>query len=91
MTTGRLPDTPTPIGCLVGFLALFPAVFSVISFWAAHRAFGRTPPEAGLGIKLIWWGIISALPAVAGIAFCFFRIVTVGDRKHRRISDSLST
>ncbi len=37
MMIARFPDTPTPIGCLVGFPALFPAVFSVIAFWANSR------------------------------------------------------
>ena len=91
MTFGRLPDTPTPIGCLIGFLALFPAVFSVIAFWGAHSAFGQTPPEAEIGSKLIRWGIISALPAIAGVAYCVFRIATVGRREHHRIGKSLST
>lgn len=91
MTIGRFPDTPTPIGCVVGFLALFPTAFSVIAFWGAHKAFGQIPAETELGGKLIRWGIISALPAVAGIAFCIFRIATVGRRHHHRIGKSLST
>ena len=91
MIVGRLPDTPTPIGCLFGFFALFPTIFSVIAFWGAYKAFGQTPPEVEIGSKLIRWGILSALPALAGIAFCIYRIATVGKRDHQRIGRSLSS
>ncbi len=74
MMIERVPDTPTPIGCLVGFLAFFPAVFSGLAFLGAYKAFGQNPPETEIGI-----------------AFCIYRIRTVGNRKHQRIGNSLST
>lgn len=91
MTVGRFPDKPTPIGCLVGFLALFPTAFSLMAFWAASKAFAKTPPETDTGKTLIMWGFIAAVPAILGVAFCIFRIVTIGKRDHFRIGKSLST
>ena len=76
MIVGRLPDTSTPIGCLVGFFALFPTIFFVIVFWGAYKAFGQMPTDFEIGYKLIRWGILSALPALAGLAFCIYRIAT---------------
>jgi len=91
MMYARVPNTPTPVGCLVGFFALLTAAFSTFAFWGAHKAFGQTPPETDIGAKLIRWGIISALPALAGIAYSVYRIATVGKRDHHRIRQSLST
>ncbi len=87
----RVPNTPTPVGCLIGFFALLGAAFSAIAFWGAHKAFGQTPAETEIGGKLIRWGIISALPALAGSTYSIYRIMTVGKRDYHRIGQSLST
>lgn len=87
----NVPDTPTPIGCLIGFLALFPAVFSAIAFWGAHKAFIKEPPMAEAGEKLIICGIIALIPALLGIAFCIFRILTIGKRDNFKVGKSLSS
>lgn len=87
----RVPNTPTPVGCLIGFFAILAATFSAFAFWGAHKAFGQAPPETEIGAKLIRWGIVSALPAVAGLAYSIYRIATVGNRDHHRIGQSLST
>ena len=91
MYGGRHPDKPTPFGCVIGLLGLFPAVFSAVCFWGAHRAFGKEPPLAETGKKLILWGIISLIPAFLGIGFFIFRLITVGSRETRTIGKSLST
>lgn len=91
MTIGRFPDTPTPVGCLVGFFALLAAGFSGFAFWGASKAFEHTPPETEVGGQLIRWGIIAALPAPAGIAYSVYRIATVSKRDHHCIGKSLST
>lgn len=91
MIIRRFPVTPTPIGCLVGFLALFPAAFSAIAFWGSHKAFAREPAAVETGKELILWGIVALVPALLGIAFCVFRIATAGKRDHFRIGKWLST
>jgi uncharacterized BrkB/YihY/UPF0761 family membrane protein len=87
----RVPNTPTPIGCLVGFFGLFTALFSLLAFWGAFKAFGQTPPETEVGWTLVRWGAVAALPALAGIAFCVYRIATAGKREYHRAGQSLST
>jgi len=78
----RVPNTPTPIGCLVGFFGLFTALFSILAFWGAFKAFGWTPPETEVGWQLVRWGAVAALPTLAGIAFCVYRITTAGKREY---------
>ena len=51
----------------------------------------KTPPETEIGWKLVRWGAVAALPALAGIVYCFYRIATVGKRRHHRIGKSLNT
>ena len=87
----RLPDAPTSVGCLVGFFALFPAAFSALAFWGAHKAFTKAPPLPDVGKKLIVWGILALVPAVLGIAFCIYRIATTGKRDYVRSGTSLSS
>lgn len=91
MTIGRLPDKPTPIGCLVGFLALFPTAFSLLAFWGAFKAFAKDPPAAETGKTLMIWGAIALVPAILGIVFCIFRIATIGERDHIQVGKSLSS
>lgn len=81
----RIPDKPTPIGCLVGFLSLLPAGFSALAFWAAGKAFTRSPPDTEYGWHLIRVGALAVLPAVAGIAYSAFQIARVGTTDHHLI------
>ena len=87
----RVPTTPTTVGCLVGFFGLLASAFSALAFWGAFKAFGKAPPETEIGWKLIRWGAVAALPALAGIVYCLYRVATVGKRDHHRVGQSLST
>jgi hypothetical protein len=73
-----IPDKPTPIGCLVGFFALFLVAYSAMAFWGAYRAFTRQPPLPDTGKKLILWGIMALVPALVGMGFCIHRLRTAG-------------
>jgi len=84
-----VPDKPTPIGCLVGFFALFPAIYSVMAFWGAHKAFTRQPPLPDTGKQLIFWGIIALVPALLGIGFCIYRLLTIGSRDQCKAGSSI--
>lgn len=83
------PDKPTPLGCLIGFFALFPAIYSAMAFWGAYKAFTRTPPLPDTGKKLILWAVIALLPALAGMGFCIYRIATAGTRDQSRTGNSI--
>ncbi len=72
------PDTPTPVGCLVGFLALFPAAVAGLAFWGAYKAFTANPPLPETGKTLLLWGGPALLLAVAGFAFAVYKIATTG-------------
>jgi len=89
MNLYRLPDRPTPVGCLVGFLSLFPLTGSVLCFIGSWRAYSVEPPVQETGRKLLVWGLLALLPAIAGLGFSLHRILTVGKRSHFRIGDSL--
>jgi hypothetical protein len=91
MSAVRHPDKPSPIGCVIGLLALLPAAFSGVAFWGAYRAFGKEPPLAETGKTLILWGIMALVPALSGIGFFVYRLLTVGKRETRTIGRSLST
>jgi hypothetical protein len=77
----------------VGFLALVLALFSCLAFWAAHKAFSKEPPMVDTGKTLIRWGIISLVPALLGIVYAVYRLVTTGNRKYQELGRgrSLST
>ena len=64
----RLPDAPTPLGCVVGFLALIPGALSALLFLASSKAFAREPQLTELGETLRLWGIVALVPAVLGVA-----------------------
>ena len=85
----RIPDKPTPIGCLAGFFSLFFVAFAGMAFWGAHKAFSKQPPMLDTGKRLIMWGLIAVLPAIAGIGFCIYRLMTIGDRDNYRSGRSI--
>ncbi len=87
----RIPDTPTPIGLLVGFLALFPAAFSGLAFYGAYHAFGPATDNPELGRELLKWGLYAALPALAGLGYSLYRLATTGRRRQHRIGQTLHT
>jgi uncharacterized BrkB/YihY/UPF0761 family membrane protein len=84
-------NTPTPIGCLIGFFAIFPSIFSGIAFWGAYKAFSKEPPVVETGWKLILWGAVALTPALFCIGFCIYRIATSHSQKHYDISNSLTS
>jgi len=84
----KRPDTPTPIGCVVGLFAIPFAIVSGLFFKAAHIAFTMTPPKPTEGWDLIFWGIMTLLPALLLIVICIYRLWTTGERKFERYSDT---
>ena len=68
----RQPDAPTPLGCVVGFLALFPGALSALLFHASSKALSREPPLPELGASLRVWGIVALVPALVGLGVCVF-------------------
>jgi hypothetical protein len=89
--TARMPDKPTPIGCVIGFFVLLASAFFAMAFWGASKAFAKEPPAAETGNTLVLWGIVAFIPALIGLAFCVFRIATSRKRKYQQIGKSLSS
>ena len=74
----RYPDTPTPPGCLSGFLALFPAALAAVAFYGAHTAYAATPPYSDIGRGFLIIGGLALITAVGGLAFAFYKLMTIG-------------
>ena len=86
-----IPNRSVPIGCLAGFFGLILSAFSILAFWGAFKAFGQKPPKTEIAKNLIILGAVTALPALIGVVFSLYRILTAGKRDHYRVGNSLST
>lgn len=80
----------TPLGCVIGTLGILASGYSVWMFWAAYKAFHLDPPKEDLGKLALEIGALTALPALLGLIFSFYRLATAGKRKHRETSQYIS-
>lgn len=83
------PDRPTPIGCFVAFLALFPANLSAFLFWVAHKMFTHEPPKVDLAKELLISGAVVAIPALVGFGFFIYRACNIGQQQTWNFGSSL--
>lgn len=60
-----VPAQSTPVGCLVGFMALFPAVISGLGWYGLYQ-WSQLPPERQ-AIDKNFWALLVA--AVLGLLF----------------------
>jgi hypothetical protein len=55
-----VPSQSTPAGCLVGFLALFPAVISALGWYGLYQ-WSQLPPKSQVIDKNFWALLVAAV------------------------------